>query len=153
MIFNIPEWDTIEINTLVFNLNWTLAVSGEVSKDVEDKLSRLKELGYDMVLLSGDVRGNAKELCNRLGIKFIRARTSEEKKNEIKKLNPETCAAIGNARIDNWMFKEARVAIAVLQEEWIHVDVIKYTDLILPSISDALNLFIDEKIFMWTMRP
>ena len=64
----------------------------------------------------------------------------------------EETAAIGNARIDMGTFKQAKVSIATLQAEGIHTEILEHVDIIVPSILDALNFFLDEHTFSSTMR-
>lgn len=155
MIFDVPEIGKIEIRTIILDLNGTLSVNGKVPKGVKEKLKKLRELRelkYKIILFSADQRGTAKKLCKNLNIDFIRTKNSDEKESTILKLNPETCASIGNARIDIGTFKHAKISILTLQSEGIHAETIKYADIIVPSINDALSLLIDKDTFCATMR-
>jgi soluble P-type ATPase len=152
MIFDIPNDKKIEINTIVLDLNGTLAVYGKVSKKIRKLIKKLKELNYRIVLLSGDVRGNAKKISKELDIELIVARSYEEKENAMDLIDSETCASIGNARIDIGTFRKSKIAIATLQNEGIHAEIIQYVDIIVPSIEDALYLFIDKDSLYGTMR-
>lgn len=142
----------MEIKTLVLDLNGTLTVHGQVPGGVHEQIDTLKSLGFRIVLLSGDVRGTAKDIAEQLRIELIMAKNSDEKELAILKLEPQTCASIGNARIDIGTFKHARVSVLTLQAEGIHAETIQYADIIVPSIQDALSLFIDKKSFEATMR-
>jgi soluble P-type ATPase len=68
------------------------------------------------------------------------------------KLDCKRCAAIGNARIDIGTFKHAKLAIMTLQAEGIHAGAIKYAHIILPSIIDALDLFLNPNSLCATLR-
>lgn len=152
MIFHIPNGETIEINSIVFDLNGTLSVYGEIKESTKVLLKQLQELEYNLYLISGDVRGNVAKLSSEIGIQHFVAKTREAKGEIIDTLNPETCAAIGNARIDIDTFIKSKIAIATLQSEGIHKDIIEHVDIIVPSIDDALRLFIDTEAFLGTMR-
>lgn len=152
MIFELPHGENIEIKTLVLDLNGTLTVKGEIPVGVPEQISKLLALGFRIVLLSGDVRGTAKEIAEKMRIELIIAKSAAEKEAAILNLEPQTCASIGNARIDIGTFKHARVSILTLQSEGIHAETIQYADIIVPSIHDALALFIDNKSFEATMR-
>ena len=56
------------------------------------------------------------------------------------------------ARIDIETFKHAKISILTLQSEGIHVDVIPFADIIVPSVIDALDLFIDKDSLIATMK-
>ena len=71
MIFNIPQAEDIEINTIVLDLNGTLAVYGEITKETKNLIQKLKKLQYRLVLISGDIRGQAKEIADALGLEFF----------------------------------------------------------------------------------
>jgi soluble P-type ATPase len=152
MIYQVPEVGDIEIKTIVFDLNGTLQVNGEVPKGVKERIEKLKLLGFKLVFFSGDVRGNAPKVAEELGIDFIPTFNSQDKEREFLKFDTKTTAAVGNARIDIGTFKHAVLSIATLQSEGIHVEILKYVDVIVPGINDALDFFINEGTFKGTMR-
>lgn len=152
MKYQVPEVGEIEINTIVFDLNGTLQVNKKIPEGVKERLARLSDLGFELVFFSGDVRGNAADIAADLGIKFVKTVSGKEKEAAFLKYDPETTAAIGNARIDIGKFKHAKLSIATLQAEGIHVGILKYVDVIVPHINDALDFFLDEGTFKGTMR-
>ena len=76
----------------------------------------------------------------------------KEKKKNFLTFDVNKTAAIGNARIDIGKFKHAKLSIATLQAEGIHTEILKYVDVIVPTINDALDFFLDEDTFKGTMR-
>ncbi len=152
MKYQVPEVGEIEIKTIVLDLNGTLSVNGEIPEGLNERLAKLKTLDISVVLFTGDQRGTAADLCKEYGIDFIRTKSGVEKEEAMKKYDPETTAAIGNARIDIGTFKHAKVSVATLQSEGIHAEILKYVDVIVPSIKDALDFFIDTDTFCATMR-
>lgn len=152
MKYKIPEVGELEINTIVLDLNGTLSVKGEIAEGVKERVFKLKELGFKIILFTGDQRGTAETLCKELGIEFERASSSEEKENLFLKLDTKTTTAIGNARIDIGTFKHAALRIATLQAEGIHTGIIPHVDIIVNNINDALDLFIDGDSLVATMR-
>jgi soluble P-type ATPase len=152
MKYQVTGVGEIEINTIVLDLNGTLAVNGIIPAGVEEKLNKLKELGFEIILFTGNQRGDAQVQCDRLGIDFKQAKTSEEKEALFLEYDVETTAAIGNARIDLGKFKHAKVSVATLQAEGIHTGILSEVDVIVPTINDALQFFIDADVFGATMR-
>jgi soluble P-type ATPase len=152
MIFTIPNGETFEINTIVFDLNGTLSVNGKIKKTTVSRLKKLKKLGCKLIVFTGDIRSNAEELCGSIGVDFMITKTGTDKEREMKKLDKGTCAAIGNARIDIPMFDNARISVITLQAEGIHKDIISHADIITTSIDDALDLFINAESLCATMR-
>jgi soluble P-type ATPase len=152
MKYQVPEVGEIEIKTIILDLNGTLSVNGKIPGGIKEKLSKLKEIGISVVLFTGDQRGTAADLCDEYGIDFVRTKNGIEKEEAMTKYDSETTAAIGNARIDIGTFKHAKVSVATLQSEGVHSEVLKYVDIIVPTINDALDFFIDPDTFSATMR-
>jgi soluble P-type ATPase len=152
MKYNIPEVGELEINTIVLDLNGTLSVMGKIVDGVRERITTLKKLGIKVILFTGDQRGNVADLSNELGIEYRTAASSAEKEKLFFELDPKTTEAIGNARIDIGKFKHAAISIATLQAEGIHTGILPYVDIIVPSINNALDLFIDGDALKATMR-
>lgn len=142
----------LELVNIILDLNGTLAVGGKLVEGIEPRLIKLKELGYTLFLFTGDQRGNAAELAQKIGIEIQRATTTEEKRTLTDKIDVSKTVAIGNARIDIGTFVTTKLRIATLQAEGIHTEILQYVDIIVPSINDALDLLIDPNIFNATMR-
>ena len=142
----------LEITTIVLDLNGTLAVSGLIPDGVKVRINQLKKIGIDVVLFSGDKRGNARSLADDLGISFTKSRTAMEKEKFFLQYDPKKTAAIGNARIDNGKFKHAAVSVGTIQAEGLHTGVLRYVDILVPSILDALDLFIDPNSLCATLK-
>jgi len=142
----------IELENIILDLNGTLAVHGELVAGVKPRLLKLKELGYNLYLFTGDQRGNAAILSEEIGIEIQRATSSEEKEALTNKLDVSKTVAIGNARIDIGTFRSTKLRIATIQAEGIHAGILSHVDVIVPSINDALDLLIDPNIFNATMR-
>ena len=147
----ITNSETYHLDTVVIDLNWTLVVWGEMEEEVKESLQQLKEKWFTLYLLTGDQRWEA-HLYEKYWLEIIKVKNSEEKEAFIKTLNTESCIAIGNARIDIGMFKHAKVSIATIQGEWIHTWILSYVDILIPSMVDALKLFIDPDRFAATMK-
>ena len=152
MKIQIPKGKTIEINTIVLDLNGTLAVKGIVSDKTKELILKLKELNYRIVLISGDIRGNAKTISDELELELFLGATSQEKAEQMQQFDKETTASIGNARIDIGTFENSKISIATMQSEGIHTGILNYVDVIVPTIEDALSLFIDIKSLAGTLR-
>jgi P-type E1-E2 ATPase len=142
----------IEVKTIILDLNGTLSVKGKIVEGVKERFAKLKEMGIDVVFLSGDQRGTAEDLAKDLGIEFTKAKTGKDKEHLFLKHDPNTTAAIGNARIDNGKFKHAIVSVATIQAEGIHVGVLQHVDILVTSVLDALDIFIDPNSLAATMK-
>lgn len=152
MKYQVPEVGKIEIKTIVFDLNGTLQVNKKIPKGVKERLDKLKKAGFKLIFFSGDARRNASSITEELGITFVKTASGKEKEAEFLKFDPETTAAVGNARIDNGKFKHAKLSITTVQAEGIHTGILSHVDVIVPHINDALDFFLDEETFKGTMR-
>ncbi len=153
MIFNIPpNNETLEITTIVLDLNGTLSVKGVVADSTKELIRQLKRAGYRLVLISGDIRGSAKTIADELGLELYLGKSSKEKAAQMQQFDKSKTAAIGNARIDIGTFKNAALRIATLQAEGIHTGILKHVDIIVPHIDDALKLFLEKKSLEGTLR-
>ena len=152
MIYHIPKGETVEIKTIVLDLNGTLTVKGKLEDSTKDLIMQLKNNDFRLVLISGDIRGNAKTIADELGMDLFLGSTSDEKAAQMQQFDKNKTAAIGNARIDIGTFENATLSIATLQAEGIHTAILQYVDIIVPSINDALQLFLDKKSLEGTLR-
>ncbi len=150
--YTVPGVGTIDIDTLVVDSNGTLTIKGEMIPGVEERIHRIQMLGVNLVMISSDQCGTAKNLALSSGISYYEASNSREKEDILLSLGSKNVAAIGNARIDIGLFVQSVVSVATLQSEGIHKDIIDHVDVIVPSINDALDFFLDEDTFIATMK-
>ena len=148
----IPGYGPLSIKTIIHDLNGTLSVKGELVAGVKEKIKMLNEAGMRQVLFSGDTRGNAQTIATDLGIEFRRAASAAEKAGLAREHDPDTCAAIGNGRIDKDLFDVVKLSIITLQSEGVHTLSLSAADIVVPTVIDALNLFLDKNILIATLR-
>ncbi len=152
MVYKIPGVGELELKTLILDLNGTLTVKGEIPDGVKQRLTRLKELGYRILFFTGNTRNNEDEIASVLGIDWILAENGITKRDEALKLDPDTCVSIGNGLIDLELMKVVKLRIVTLQAEGVHVQTLLNSDIIIPSIVDALDLLIDSSTLVATLR-
>jgi soluble P-type ATPase len=150
MLYSTNSW-TYEFDTILIDLNGMLTVYGSIDDSTQNALLKLKELWYNLILLTWDQRWNA-EYFESLWLKIVIAKDSKAKADFAKTCVKENTVAIGNARIDIGMFKEVGLRIATLQSEWIHAWILGYIDIIVPSFVAACQLLIDSDVFAATMK-
>lgn len=152
MKYLIPGLGKLELDSIILDLNGTLTIDGKLAKGVLSKIEKLKKLGFIIYLFSGDTRGNGTEIAKKLNITFIKTINKDDKADEIKKLNPDKCVAIGNGFIDIEKIKLAKLSIVTLQKEGAFTKTLLESDIIVPSIIDALDLLIDSNKLIATLR-
>lgn len=152
MKYVIPGQEDLNIETIILDLNGTLSVGGSLVEGVHERLDQLKGLGFKLVFFTGNTRNDADSLANELGIEWKLAKNAEEKKALALQMEPETCASIGNGLIDLELMKVVKLGIATLQAEGVHVQTLINSDIVVPSINDALDLFVDQQRLIATLR-
>lgn len=152
MTFDVPGVGQIVIETIILDLNGTLSVGGKVVPGTIQRLASLKNLGYRLVLFTGTTRGDADVLAATLGIEWRLAKDGQAKRKLAMELGADTCASIGNGRIDAPMMEAVALSILTLQAEGVAVETLTVSDVIVPTIVDALDLFIDADRLVATLR-
>lgn len=152
MIYKIPGAGDLEIKTLILDLNGTLSVGGNIVNGVHERIRTLKKNGFHIVLFTGNTRGDADNIADELGIDWMQAKSAEDKRKLAEKMDPKTCASIGNGLIDLELMQTVKLRILTLQAEGIHVKTLQDSDILVPTINDALDLFIDENRMIATLR-
>ena len=152
MKYNIPGMDELEIKTIILDLNGTLSVGGVVPDGVKERLGKLKDMGFNVLFFTGNTRNDADDLAADLGVDWKLAKNAGDKRDLALELEPDTCASIGNGLIDLELMKVVKLSIVTLQAEGVHVQTLVNSDVIIPTINDALDLFIDEQRLIATLR-
>jgi P-type E1-E2 ATPase len=151
---NIPGWGDMEIENIVLDLNGTIATDGIIPSEVKEKINRLSH-GVKIYILTADTQGTAREESSEVKAELLKV--SEEDSAGVKlrvmeSLDPTRTVAIGNGNNDHLILKEAALGIAVLGDEGASVSAIKNADIIVKNISDALDLFLNPKRLIATLR-
>lgn len=152
MIYDIPGQEQLNIKTIILDLNGTLSVAGEVPDGVKERLEILKSKNFHVLFFTGNTRNDADGLAGDLGIEWKLAKSAIDKRDLALEMEPETCATIGNGLIDLELMKVVKLGIVTLQAEGVHVQTMLEADIIIPTINDALDLFIDEQRLIATLR-
>ena len=145
----IPNYGRIIAKTVIFDLNGTLGVEGKVRKDIKELLKELSEK-YEIVVLSSDTFGTLKDEFNELDIKIERVKDGNEKLQ--KALEYEPYIGVGNGNNDVRMLENAELAICVIGEEGASVEALLASDIVVKDIRDAINLLLNEKRLIATLR-
>ncbi|KPU62907.1 HAD family hydrolase [Thermococcus sp. EP1] len=145
----IPNYGRIMAKTVIFDLNGTLGVEGKVKADVKELLKELSEK-YEIVVLSSDTFGTLKDEFNELDIKIERVKDGNEKLQ--KALEYEPYIGVGNGNNDVRMLENAELAICVIGEEGASVEALLASDIVVKDIKNAINLLLNEKRLIATLR-
>ena len=152
MVFDIPGQGQFTIKTLILDLNGTLSLGGWLVEGVKPRLQKIRAAGVRVVLFTGNTRGDADKIAADLGIEWGLAKNANDKRELALSLGPDTCASIGNGLIDVELMKVVKLRIVTLQAEGVHVETLQNSDIIVPTINDALDLFVDPQRMVATLR-
>jgi len=151
---DIPGFNTLEIENLVFDFNGTLAVDGELIPGVEALLMEHADQ-FTIYIVTADTFGKAAEQVKntRCKLEILPAgNQAKAKQHLIQQLGNDRCIAVGNGRNDHLMLGEAAIGIAVVQAEGASAKTLQSADIVCNSILDALQLLKSPKRLIATLR-
>ena len=151
---DIPGREKIVLKYAFFDLNGTLAVDGIVKSSTFELLKNLSEK-IKIFILTADTFGVADKLFKNLEIELIKLKSDngvQEKLNTIRKFNKENIISFGNGYNDRLMLANSKIGIIVLQEEGLCIDSLKCADILVKDIDDGINLLLNPKRLIATLR-
>lgn len=150
----IPEYKTLELNTLFLDFNGTIAVDGVIPESVKTRLVALAE-NFQIFILTADTNGTAKEQCEGLPVilhTFPTGDARSYKKELVKATGARRCVAMGNGRNDELMLREAGLSIAVIDREGAYGKILKEADIVVRSMQDGLDLLLNPSRIVAALR-
>jgi soluble P-type ATPase len=154
MRIDIPDWGSVDIENIVFDLNGTIATDGRVPLEVKEKINSLSDRAK-IYILTADTQETANEEILGMNAELIKIPGEDSKQrkfNFLKTLNLEMTVVIGNGSNDQLILKEAALGIAVLGDEGVSVSAIKSADIVVKNIQNALDLLLKPKRLIATLR-
>jgi len=153
--FEIPGFKKFTIENIVLDYNGTLAFHGQLIEGIEEKLKFLSKKA-NIHILTADTFGCVKEEIKNETLNIVvldkKTKGSENKRNFIKSLDAERTAAVGNGSNDAAMLKTAAIGIAVMGKEGVSKKCLTNSDLLVSDIHNALDLLINVKSLIATLR-
>ncbi|SDY97385.1 HAD family hydrolase [Tindallia californiensis] len=156
LILNIPGDQRYEIEHIVFDLNGTLAIGGQLS---DETVALLKNLSAQASLhiITADTHGTAPLIEKRLEgaatVKVVRgSQTTEDKEAFIEALGASHTIAVGNGANDMAMFRKAALAIGIIGGEGAFAPLMTVSDIVVTNIEAALCLLLEPNRMIATLR-
>jgi soluble P-type ATPase len=147
----IPGRGALRLEHLLLDVNGTLTNRGEPIDGVADRLARVA--GHLAPrLLSADTFGTLGETARRLGVEAEAVADGEAKVRLLDALGAGRCAAIGNGANDAGMLSAAALGIAVVGPEGAAADALGAADVVCGSILAALDLLLEPRALVATLR-
>lgn len=151
----IPNYKKLELRYLIADFNGTLAEDGIIIKGVEEKLTYLSKL-LEIYVITADTFGKAKEQLKSVNCQLVVLENLEnqsfQKLEFLNKFDKQHVVAIGNGANDILLLKNAELSIGVINKEGVFSEVIKNCQIICNNIIDALDLLINPKRLVATLR-
>ena len=148
----IPGRGQFRLAHAVFDVNGTLALDGELLPGVAERMAALQEK-LTVHMLTADTHGRQAAIDAALGMQAtIIKRGAVEKSAYVLQLGADQVTAIGNGANDALMMQTAVISIAVLGPEGLAVPALTAADLVAASITDALDLLLNPRRLVATMR-
>jgi len=154
MQIDIPKYKTLDLHSLVLDYNGTVALDGRFKRELSPLLEELA-LSLKLYVLTADTFGTvARELSELpVTLQILQSRDhTAEKAAFVEALGAEGVAAIGNGSNDAAMLERAALGIAVVGEEGLSMRALNAADILVPDIARALELFLQTKRLVATLR-
>ncbi len=154
IIVDIPGRKTYCLSKLVMDLNGTLTLDGKLRKKTASLLRQVTEI-LPVYILTADTLGVAARATRELDVLlhvFSGSDVYTAKRDFIEQLGPEEVIAVGNGSNDAGMLEKAAIGIAVLGPEGCSVQSLRYADLQVKNVDDALMMILKPKRLVATLR-
>jgi soluble P-type ATPase len=152
--FTIPGFKSLNIQHIVFDFNGTLGLDGLLLPGIEDKLNLLAK-SVTLHIVTADTHGTVCQQLNNVNCEIVVIGSHNQdllKADYLKNLGSESSIAIGNGRNDKLMLKKAAVGIVVMGYEGAAVEAIMAADVAVKDINQALELILNPKRLVATLR-
>ena len=153
-IIDIPNYGKLEIEHIVLDYNGTLASGGKVQEKTKEVLKKLcKE--YKVYVITADTFGTVKEELKEFNLEVIVLKSdnhTQEKADFVKSLDVNKTVAISNGNNDSLMLQSALLSIAIIGNEGCSAKTLLASDITCTNITDALNLLLNTKALIATLR-
>lgn len=147
------------LKNLVLDYNGTIAFDGAILEGIAPLLIELSK-SVDIYIITADTHGSVKNNLINNGLEdFARVYILPQGKNEaiskkefIESLGGKSCISIGNGYNDRKMLAISRISIAILGDEGCHIKALNSADVVCKNIYNALELFLNQKRLIATLR-
>jgi soluble P-type ATPase len=151
---DIPGRDKLILKNIVLDFNGTVALDGVLLPGVQKKLNSISE-NLDVYIITADTFGTVLSSCSSIKCKLTvltEKLGSFEKLKFIEGLGPQETAAIGNGNNDVLMLEKAALGILVTGPEGSSTKALMAADLVVKDIITGLDLFLNPKRLVATLR-
>jgi P-type E1-E2 ATPase len=140
----IPGRTTFRITYLILDLNGTIAVDGTLMPGVQERLIELSK-SVEIIVVTADTNRNAERLLMNLPVAVHTIGETDEgvqKERLVSQKGKERTVCVGNGSNDVLMIKESAIGICIVGREGASAQAVMAADLVVSSITDALELLL-----------
>lgn len=151
---NIPGWGELRLHFLVTDYNGTLACDGILIPEVIP-LIRALSTNLEIHIVTADTFGHAAQNLQILPVKLkILPPDSQDqgKADYLRQLGAQSAVCMGNGRNDLLMLRDAALGICVTEAEGACIQTLQAADIVCRYAKDALNLLLNPKRLIATLR-
>jgi soluble P-type ATPase len=151
---NIPGCGKLQLCTLVSDYNGTLACDGNLIPEVIPLIQALST-ELDIHVVTADTFGLVAKNLRGLPIKLTilpPEHQDQGKADYLRQLGVLSTVCLGNGRNDMLMLNEAVIGICLVEAEGACVQTLQAADIVCRSTKDALNLLLNPKRLIATLR-
>ncbi|UCH07721.1 MAG: HAD hydrolase family protein [Deltaproteobacteria bacterium] len=150
----VPGRGTYTLEHLILDLNGTVSVDGRIVRGVKERLRELsREL--EITVVTADTNRNAERLVADLPVSIQTIRENQENEQKLAVVlekGKEHTVSIGNGCNDVSMLRESAIGICVLGREGASPEALMASDVVVPTINDALDLLLKPQRLRATLR-
>jgi P-type E1-E2 ATPase len=154
MIIDIPGYIRLEIKHVVCDYNGTIAVDGKLIDGVREIMNELsKDIKFHVI--TADTYGFVERELENVNCKLVKIAKQDQadsKLEYVSGIGKDYTVCIGNGNNDRLMLKEARLGIALVQEEGACFETLLSSNVVCKSIIDAFGYFKEPKRLIATLR-
>ncbi|MFZ0976519.1 MAG: hypothetical protein WAN22_30135 [Solirubrobacteraceae bacterium] len=147
----IPGGEDLRLDHLMLDVNGTLTNRGALLDGVTAAVAKLLP-SLDIHLVSADTLGTLDSIADLLRATGVRAASGDDKLRTLDKLGPQQTAVIGNGANDVLVLEAAALGITVIGAEGASSAAIRAADVVCVSILDALDLLLEPRALVATLR-
>ncbi len=150
----IPGFGELVIETVLFDLNGTLACDGIIADSTRERVSMLGQ-NLALYVMSADTHGTLETVTAGLPLHIRRVKQplgAAEKREFLLELGADRTIAVGNGCNDVEMLTSAALSIVILGHEGAAKEAVLASDLCFNSIDDALDCLLYPKRLIATLR-
>ena len=152
---DIPGRGRLQIERVVLDVNGTIAEDGHLRPGVKERIARLARQ-IEVVLVTADTFGRQGLIDRELNLEARRLERGKPEASQkaalVTELGAAGTVAVGNGANDEQMLRAAAIGVCVMESEGTAVAALNGADVLSRSINEALDLLLQPRRLVATLR-